>query len=357
MRRLGLLAGVAVLWSTTMTAFAEDITLTTYYPSPRGVYKELRVNDAGLAPSTAALEITQTGTIPALLVNDQAGDPSPFVIKEDGMVLIGTTTVPATNPKVHVEGPVEADAFRAFEGTGVYGYVEGTPNDGWAQLGGYNLGLADYAPTYLDGKPLVLNAPTRSSGNVGIGTANPTAKLQIKSEAGAVGNIWFGDVNEDMAYDGGNDSYFPFVHKGLPTGSTAFCYQNSATQLMTIRNNGNINIGPTSDPANVRALTVSGKVVVNDAPGQRGNIEANDVYVHDASGGNAKWLSGTVTKVGIIIHSNSVPGNDAGACTVLPGGAAVWEPDPVPQVGGLLAASVASIPSTTEHAHVCISRK
>ena len=34
---------LAVLLGTMAYAIAEEITLTTYYPSPRGVYKELRV--------------------------------------------------------------------------------------------------------------------------------------------------------------------------------------------------------------------------------------------------------------------------------------------------------------------------
>ena len=42
MRRTAWLA-LSMALGLTATALAEEITLTTYYPSPRGVYKELRV--------------------------------------------------------------------------------------------------------------------------------------------------------------------------------------------------------------------------------------------------------------------------------------------------------------------------
>ena len=288
----------AALWfAAAGTAFAEDVTLTTYYPSPRGAYKELRVTDNSATPAVTitqtgagagisitqasagtALVVTQTGAGPILRVNDAAGDTTPFVID--------------------------------------------------------------------------------AAGDVGIGIANPGSNLEILGSNPVVGTLGFGDINGDMWYDGGSDSFFPFVHKGAAAGSTAFCYQNSATRLLTIRNDGNTIAGPTTDPANIPALTVSGKLSVADVAGQRGNLDANDVHVRDAGGGNAKWLSGTITRVGVIVHGNAPLGNDAGACNVLPGGAAVWEPDPVPTAGGgLLAAAVGAIPSTTQHAHICVSRK
>lgn len=108
------------------------------------------------------------------------GSPTDAVYVDNrGNVGIGTTTLPSTNPKLYVLGSVEADAFRAFETSGVYAFLEGTPNDGWADIGGYNIATTDFAPTHLDGDPLVLQ--TRSNGNVGIGTTNPIHKLQVET--------------------------------------------------------------------------------------------------------------------------------------------------------------------------------
>lgn len=61
-----LLAGIAVVGA--WVVFAEELTLTTYYPSPRGVYNELRANRYGgitgeepfmLDMTTGALEVSR----------------------------------------------------------------------------------------------------------------------------------------------------------------------------------------------------------------------------------------------------------------------------------------------------------
>ena len=48
------LLAVGLLLGSSIYALAEEITLTTYYPSPRGVYQELRVGQLlGTAPMDA----------------------------------------------------------------------------------------------------------------------------------------------------------------------------------------------------------------------------------------------------------------------------------------------------------------
>jgi hypothetical protein len=92
---IGLLLAVATY------AVAEDLTLTTYYPSPRGVYNELRTaGDVGIGditnPPGARLHVTQTGAAPAFRVDDQASDPTPFVITEEGRIGVGTSAPSAS---------------------------------------------------------------------------------------------------------------------------------------------------------------------------------------------------------------------------------------------------------------------
>ena len=98
-----------VLLGTMAYALAEDLTLTTYYPSPRGMYNELRTSgDVAIgmtsAPS-ARLQVVGGLSAPALYVvgrggtttlrvddhPDAGGDASPFLINSDGDVAIGTT--------------------------------------------------------------------------------------------------------------------------------------------------------------------------------------------------------------------------------------------------------------------------
>lgn len=63
---------VGMLLGTMAYAIAEDITLTTYYPSPRGVYDELRSNNntflavqggaVGIGAASASAKLDVTGT-------------------------------------------------------------------------------------------------------------------------------------------------------------------------------------------------------------------------------------------------------------------------------------------------------
>ena len=63
---------VGMLLGTMAYAIAEDITLTTYYPSPRGVYNELRSNNntflavqggsVGIGAASASAKLDVTGT-------------------------------------------------------------------------------------------------------------------------------------------------------------------------------------------------------------------------------------------------------------------------------------------------------
>jgi hypothetical protein len=183
-------------------AAAEDITLTTYYPSPRGVYQQLRVGSPDAAAPIGMLQVTKPdpddGTF-AFRVDDQTADPSPFVVTENGQVLIGVTVPPATNPKVYVIGRVEGEGFHGYEDTGVYAFVEsgGSPGDGWAQLGGWNVAFSAPAPTFFDGAPLALQTrPGAGNRNVGIGlplaeAATPQNRLDVEGSV-AIGAAYAG---------------------------------------------------------------------------------------------------------------------------------------------------------------------
>lgn len=166
-------------------AWAEDITVTTYYPSPRGVYDELRtqgdvsVGDLGAPP--ARLRVRQDDpTRPALQVNTVSVpvEPALFVAPN------GNVGIRTSNPLVplHVFGEVNASAFRAFESSGVYAFMErGTDNDGIVHMGAFRQVPPSFAPLDIDAIPLVLQR--RSGGNVGIGTAGlPAVDLAIRDE-------------------------------------------------------------------------------------------------------------------------------------------------------------------------------
>ncbi|MBI2885011.1 MAG: hypothetical protein HYY15_02435 [Candidatus Omnitrophica bacterium] len=98
-------------------ALAEDLTLSTYYPSPRGVYKELRTTgDVAIGTTSAPmarLHVIGAGGIahPFRVEDAPGGDATPFVINSNGQVGIGTSN-PAADIKLHVAGTVRMEGFQ-----------------------------------------------------------------------------------------------------------------------------------------------------------------------------------------------------------------------------------------------------
>lgn len=183
--------------------WAEDITVTTYYPSPRGMYDELRakgdvnVGDLGAPPSR--LHVAQAdATRPALRVDTVAvpGQPALFVAPN------GNVGIRTSNPLVplHVFGEVDASAFRAYESNGVYAFMErGFDGDGVVQMGAFRQAPPSFAPLQVDAIPLILQQ--RSGGNVGLGTPGlPAVDLAIRDDD--TGFELMGD-NDLAAFTGG----------------------------------------------------------------------------------------------------------------------------------------------------------
>lgn len=159
----------------------EILTFTTYYPAPYGVYNELR--SKRMAIGDTYYDGSQYCWAPEICASTIYSNIDLLV---EGTVSIGTNVLPLTNPRLYVVGPVEADAFRAFEASGVYAFIEAGPNDGKADIGGFNVATGGFALTRLDGDPLVLQ--TRSNGYVGIGTEDPGLdKLDVRGRAYAEG--------------------------------------------------------------------------------------------------------------------------------------------------------------------------
>ena len=108
------LLGLGLL-GTTLSVVAEDLTLTTAYPSPRGVYQELRATQntylaydttgttpysVGIGTTNASARLTvqgsgTTATTTALQVTNSTGT-STLLVRDDGRVGIGTSNPQAT---------------------------------------------------------------------------------------------------------------------------------------------------------------------------------------------------------------------------------------------------------------------
>ena len=148
MKRFGWIMMAGFVLIPTVAARAEDITVSTYYPSPRGAYQELRTTantylatlggtvGIGTAASGSRLVVQGTGTTNAtssLNVTNSAASSLLFV-RDDGTVGIGT---PAPLSKLDVNGGVA---------TGAYAGVNAAPANGVIVSG--NVGIGTPVPAY-----------------------------------------------------------------------------------------------------------------------------------------------------------------------------------------------------------------
>ncbi|HEX9564663.1 MAG TPA: hypothetical protein VF981_11855 [Gemmatimonadaceae bacterium] len=205
----------------------EDITVTSYYPSPRGVYQELRsINDAYLAYDPADLT---------------------------SMVAIGTTQPPVTSTaKLYVLGPIDADAFRAFQQNGIYAFLESGATDATlpngALVGAYNSATNSFAPLKIDGAPVLINSrvPAGPGQWVGIGTTQPRRSLEVNGTIVANQKIVLPTCSA------GNFSCLIWnLDAGVGLGNRFRVYtqpdfNTPGEELMTITTNGNMGIKTTN---------------------------------------------------------------------------------------------------------------
>ena len=197
-RRRGWLV-VALLVGTTGSALAEELTVTTYYPSPRGVYKELRTtDDALLALEGGAVGIGTANPGSKLSVDGGATIGAAYDLltaPANGLLVQGTVGIGTTSPNASAlldlsstsQGllpPRMTTAQRDAIVTPPAGLMLYNTTTGQTEF--YD-GSA-WIPALLwarspDDPDAIFNT---NPGNVGIGITNPGQKLHI------VGNIGFG---------------------------------------------------------------------------------------------------------------------------------------------------------------------
>ncbi len=159
----GWLVGGLIL-GTMAYALAEDLTLSTYYPSPRGVYQELRTtNDTFLAMQTgnvgigtttpaAKLDVAMTsGTTPGMAIHGVTGQTAPFFQLTDSsgvtLMFLDSTGKLMVGRKTSTRNQLDVDGSAAI-GSG-YAGLQTAPSDGLIVQGRVGIGTPNPSSSAL----------------------------------------------------------------------------------------------------------------------------------------------------------------------------------------------------------------
>ena len=268
--------------------------------------------------SGVALKITNTGTGNSFVVEDESGDTSPFTIDNNGYVSIPTLLNAAS---AVFSGSTSTDLVRITQtGAGNALVVQDSANP--------------------DSTPFVIDA----SGNVGIGTSSPSAKLSMSED----GLITFqmernsNDVNpaninlikrrgtaaspttvvdSDLVFNISAQGYDGFANRlavriqgaidGSPSagsmpGRLTFLTTPIGSTLpserMRINSDGNVGIGTT---ATTRLHVSGGKIRIDNSTQTNNGIEIYDSATAHGGIGLSAWALGTGTTEDIAIKSEA----------------------------------------------------
>ncbi|MGE0268491.1 MAG: tail fiber domain-containing protein [Candidatus Omnitrophota bacterium] len=251
-------------------AQAETLTMTTYYPSPFGVYQSLR-----LAPNASppACSVSTTGTMYVDVSGDlQFCDGTSYTNSVGEWTLDGTdlypiswstadigigTNIPAT--KLHVQSAATDFTAIRIQNTDAADSVwelrahQTSLTDGFSIWGG-----AEGAEAFRLG--------ITSAGNVGIGTTSPTSELEVNGDVELTNDLIFNGANPAISTTNGDLAIAPGggfdVHSDIGGGAQFYVYDaDNASHLLTIlqstRRIGVLNAAPTTE------FDVNGTVTAN----------------------------------------------------------------------------------------------
>ena len=248
---------IFILGSFSLSFADENITITTYYPSPYGVYNELTTT------SNAYLATTEG--------NVGIGTTSPQSLSDSGPMLhvLGSGT---KGGEVMVSNSDNSRFVGVFSGSTMYG---GQPTIAYPSS--YPLLIGTW--NNINGNVWSEKVRIDTTGNVGIGTTNSGWGLQVHSASNhQYVVVSTGTASRDTGIQFMDSSGVVWYPRHGSDGKFHITYYNPSTSINTpylsIDRMGNVSIGTTSPqtPAPNAAA---------------GNLDVNDIYLRST----AKWSS------------------------------------------------------------------
>ncbi len=245
-------------------AGAEEVTITTYYPAPEGVYDELRAEKMGIGPTYYNVSALPASTSLILEEKVGIGTTAPSQALEIGnggnlqlRATIGGPTAPDVGDIIFKDGSVGDGTQKAR--------IWSNPNASTTGL--YLTGKSTYDP---NNPPLAL----KGDGNVGIGTTNPVYPLQVENNRNTtmISINSYDDKTQAgiLLHAGAEDSY---IRQNYKTTSNPYALEFDAAQNINfytshhstpdvcIDTNGKVGIGTTLPYAN-RLEVMSGSSTI-----------------------------------------------------------------------------------------------
>jgi len=246
---LSILAGGLVLCSYTSVTRAEEMTITTYYPSPNGAYDALNVKRLSVGDTNGDGSINASDVSPSsgyLLVADKLGIG--MISPPESLAVYS-----ATNTFIRVSSP---DNYLA----GIKFGEERNTVQTWGHRILYD-GAGDYVRFQNIRNTVIDDVMTfDSNGNVGIGTSSPAQKLWVQD-----GEIWMTGNSKRLAFstdeskDTTPNASIIATENGFSGSSADLIFNawngSADTEIMRVRSNGNVGIGTTNPD---QTLTVNG---------------------------------------------------------------------------------------------------
>ncbi|MFC1646407.1 hypothetical protein ACFL2Y_04445 [Candidatus Omnitrophota bacterium] len=246
----------SILFSLLYSYAEERITLTTYYPAPYGVYREMRVN--GLAVGSAYRNNPTNVADGYLLVNGSVGIGT--MSPESKLHLFIEPSGIVTNRGMHIGNLAPAGTVHGYGtnfNTAAGHFV--ALKDGVEVFSIWDSGHGYFAGNLTVDDEIFAGDDVSIAGKVGIGTTNPTTRLHIEQSASFQG-----------VYVGDGTTTFPEPVAGYSTDFlTGAAYHFRASEA----------------DSEVFSVKLGGEGYF------AGNVTVDDVWLANANGGAGRWAS------------------------------------------------------------------